>query len=377
MRGLSLRGSCAPIAWRSSSARLASRSARAPRSLTRNPSQQGPFGGGLSGSAGSGLSFCMVSWSHAVAACPVSLCPALTSRDVVATLRAMASNKTPDDATGDGVILARVHVFLAALLAFLGFGHIPDPTVAGMLDELAQWLDGASKIRRDPQGATARIWWEAFKLVNSSIKPDQSEALALAAGQFADAAASEFGKRFLPVADDDHDTLSTADFDTMREELDQADRYRQEICDALDGREGERAFLHPRIIDGLRVENAALLKANQHHASEIETVRIDIAAMKVALADGADSIGKLLSLNSELEKERDELKRVLASAIVPQPKPERVAAGQLWAYVDHVARVQQFDEDAPLVSIDSRRIPSDKMLMDPNWHYIRSERVQP
>lgn len=214
--------------------------------------------------------------------------------------------KRPDDATGDSVILARVHAFLAALLSFLGFRVLPTVTIADMLDELVGWLEMAKAIRRDPQGATARIWWDAFKM---AWNPERGT---IFARNVANESVAEFGKVFLPVAEEDRDTLNTADFDAMRAELDQADRYRGEIVDAIDGRPGERAFMHPRIIDGLRAERDALLKANAHHAFEIALER---------------------AFNKKLKEERDELKTRLAGAIVPLPKPERVEPGQRWAIV--------------------------------------------
>lgn len=219
----------------------------------------------------------------------------------------MSTDKTqterPDDAAGDSVtnteLITRVHAFMCALLAFLGFNALPNETTLDMLDTLTQWLVDAKAVRDGRQGITSRLWWEAFKaawLVQN----------AEAAGRAADAAIAEFGRRFVPVVtEEDRDTLNTGDFDAMRTELDQADRYRGEIVDAIDGRLGERAFMHPRIIDELRAERDALLAANKHHASEIEGVR----------------------------KERDELKAQLAGAIVLLPKPQNVEPGQRWAIV--------------------------------------------
>jgi hypothetical protein len=179
-------------------------------------------------------------------------------------------NSTPDDATGDSVILARVHTFLAALLSFLGFGVLSTSTIADMLDELTGWLEMAKAIQRDPQGATARIWWDAFK---DAWRNDHVEG----AARSADNAIAEFGKRFLPVnAENDRDTLNTADFDAMREELDKQTQIAAE----------------------LRSERDALLEVATHHADEIMAMRAK-----------------------------------LASAIVPLPKPERVEPGQRWAHV--------------------------------------------
>jgi hypothetical protein len=133
----------------------------------------------------------------------------------------------------------------------------------------------------------------------------------------------------------------------MRAELDQADRYRGEICDAIDGRAGERTFLHPRIIDELRAERDALLKANAHRANEIENVRKEYASFREAIygasgvPDGKgydiiqiyrDSTKDALSL-IRVTEERDELKAQFARAIVPLPRPERVEPGQRWAIV--------------------------------------------
>ncbi len=242
-----------------------------------------------------------------------SLCVSRVDKSVRrAHLGAMTNDTKPDDATGDSVTIdefcTRVRTFLCALLTFLGFNALPNETTLDMLNTLTQWLADAKTVRRDPQGATAKIWWDAFKTMWAIPKMSASEA-----GVYADKAANEFGKRFLPVAEEDRDTLNTADFDAMRAELDQADRYRGEICDAIEGRPGERAFMHPRIIDELRAERDALLASNKHHATEIEIVR----------------------------RERDELKAQLAGAIVPLPKPKKIEPGQKWAYVATIEKRQR------------------------------------
>lgn len=248
----------------------------------------------------------------------------------------MTNDKAPDNATGDSVILARVHTFLAALLTFLGFGNVPDMTVAGMLDDLTGWLDMAKAIRRDPQGATARIWWEAFKDAWKSVPSPE-------AGTCADAAVAEFGKRFLPVADDGRDTFDTADFEALRVE-----------CDRLDA---NIAILESRAddlqqnLDSIIAERNALLKTNAHHASEVELLR----------------------------QERDELKTQLAGAIVPLPKPERVAPGQRWLWQTYepkfllpkraVAEQKERNKRGHLSRIGITSNP----LHDDNWIYLGTE----
>lgn len=244
----------------------------------------------------------------------------------------MTDNKTPDDATGDGVILARVHTFLTALLAFLGFGHIPDATVAGMLDELTGWLNMAKAIRRDPQGATARIWWDAFK---EAWKGSHSSK----AAESADVAAAEFGKRFLPIADDGRDTFDTADFEALRVE-----------CDRLDANiallESKNDDLQHNL-DTMAAERSALLKANAHHANEIEALR----------------------------HERDELKAQLAGAIVPLPKPECVEEGQRWAQLGYVFEVLDYGpKERRAYFSDIGDTPNlTHMLTSDNWHYLGTE----
>lgn len=268
----------------------------------------------------------------------------MTSRAVVATFRAMA-NGQPDDATGDGVILARAHTFLAALLAFLGFKNLPTDTVATMLDDLTGWLDMAKAVRRDLQGVVTKFWRDAF--FEAWKAQDAAKA-----SDAADAAVVEFNKRFLPVNADDRDTLDTADFDSLREQLDEADRYKSEICDALDGRDGAKGFYHAQLVEQLRAERDAILRANAHHASEIEQLRNERDALKkvravdlsemATLANALDGVrvainGKSLpdvdvpNAVAVIVQERDALRAQLASAIVPLPKPERVESGQLWS----------------------------------------------
>lgn len=210
----------------------------------------------------------------------------------------MASDKTPDDATGDSVILVRVHAFMVSLLAFLEYSSMPTAAVADMLDTLTDWLASAKAIRRDPQGATARIWWDAYQRAK---KNDPDPAIA---GYEADCDAAEFGKRFLPVAEEDRDTLNTADFDALRIECDRLDAN----IAILDSRADDLQ----QSLDGVVAERDALLKANAHHAIEIALER---------------------AFNKKLKEERDELKTQLAGAIVPLSKPERVEPGQRWAIV--------------------------------------------
>lgn len=227
----------------------------------------------------------------------------------------------PDDVTGDSVTLARVHTFLTALLSFLGFGVLPTATIADMLDELTGWLEMANAIRRDPQGATARIWWDAFK---DAWRNDHVEG----AARSADNAIAEFGKRFLPVnAENDRDTLNTADFDAMRDELDKQTQIAAE----------------------LQSERSALLETNAHHANEIEEVRakmkeylneldwrakhFDGVFARLYNAASCDVGAQIVDVVQSLRDERDELRTKLASAIVPLSKPERVEPGQRWAFV--------------------------------------------
>jgi hypothetical protein len=217
----------------------------------------------------------------------------------------------PDDTTGDSVTLARVHTFLAALLSFLGFGVLPTATIADMLDELTGWLEMAKSIRRDPQGATARIWWDAFK---DAWRNDHVEG----AARSADNAIAEFGKRFLPVnAEDDRDTLNTEDFNAMREELDKQTQIAAELRSERD------VLLKANEVHAR--ENLALHKRSMHTLNEIDAV--------ISNALGLDEDASFNRINAlvGLQKERDELRTKLASAIVPQPKPERVEPGQRYA----------------------------------------------
>ncbi len=226
----------------------------------------------------------------------------------------MTNDTKPDDATGDSVTnaesIARVHAFMCALLTFLGFKVLPVETIVDMLDTLETWLVDAKTIRRDTQGATAKIWWDAFKTMWSIPKMSASEA-----GVYADKAAGEFGKRFLPVAEeDDRDTLNTADFDAMRTELDQADRYRSEICNALDGVEGNRAFVHGKVIDELRAERDTLLKANAHHASELAYIRQtkDGFIERLEKALGVDNGADIIDAIESMEKQNESFARTIA-----------------------------------------------------------------
>lgn len=273
---------------------------------------------------------------------------------------AMPNDTKPDNATYDSVtnaeLIVRVHAFLCALLTFLGFNVLQQSeTISSALDTLEAWLDDAKKIRRDPQGATARIWWEAFKF---AWVDDESET----AGKRADLAVAEFGKRFLPVAEEeDRDTLNTADFDAMRAELDQADRYRSEIGNAIDGIEGDRAFTQSRWIDELRAERDALLKANAHHANEIELLRNDLHG----------SNASVILARSDC----DALKAQLAGAIVPLPKPNMIVAGQRW----HRLHVVDVNEDGDVFTnrvVDPYTARELAMLHNETaWIYLGTDKV--
>lgn len=240
----------------------------------------------------------------------------------------------PEKTSRDAILIARVHTFFASLLGFLGFKVAPDTTVETMLDELLGWFGLAQSVRRDPHGATAKIWWDAF----TRAWDDED---AGKAGVRADAAAAEFGKRFLPVADESRDTYDEQDLAAMRAELDDADKFKAEICAALDGTGTGFVFHWAKAVGELRSERDALLKANEHHAREVENLRIQKAALTAAWTDasanmqsalGCDNDANFLYVAKELRKERDELKSLLFSAIVPLPKPERVESGQRWLF---------------------------------------------
>lgn len=304
---------------------------------------------------------------------------------------AMTNDRAPDDATGDSVInaelIARVHVFMAALLTFLGFNVLPTETAFDMLDTLTQWLADAKKIRRDPQGATARIWWDAFK----DMWRDDEMTASDCAGN-ADAAVAEFGKRFLPVAEEDRDTFDTADFEALRVE-----------CDRLDA---NIAILESRAddlqqnLDSIIAERNALLKTNAHHASEISALRaqheefVDAICAAIGVSrDGGYDIVRICRDNARdarhydeakleiatLRQERDELKAQLASAIVPLPKPERVAPGQRWLWQTYepkfllpkraVAEQKERNKRGHLSRIGITSNP----LHDDNWIYLGTE----
>lgn len=262
---------------------------------------------------------------------------------------ALMQTTRPDDATGDGAkspeTIARVHSFLCALLSFLGFRVLPVETVVDMLDTLETWLVDAKKVRDDRKGVTSKLWWDAFK---EAWKVKDT----IGAGVAADSAINEFGKRFVPIVSEDENDrdTDTGDLDAMRTELDAADRYRNEICDALDGIESNRAFVHGKVIDELRAERDALLKTNAHHANEVERLRGQFVALDkthkafhvshndflraIVRACGKDPMHSegvdVIGLVSDLKQERDALKAQLTGAIVPLPKPDRIAKGQLW-----------------------------------------------
>jgi hypothetical protein len=307
----------------------------------------------------SGLSFCMSPWLHGGARRQRSR-HALTSRCRV-RIFAVMQNPTPDGATGDSVTLTRVHTFLAALLSFLGFGVLPTATIADMLEELTGWLEMAKSIRRDPQGATARIWWDAFKDA-WNVHPTSAAALC------ADDAIAEFGKRFLPInTEEDRDTLNTADFDAMRDELDKQTQIAAE----------------------LRSERDALLKTNAHHASEIESLHAKIKQYSDELdwrakhfdgvftalykAAGCDFGAQIVDVVQLIRDERDELRTKFACAIIPLPKPERVEPGQRWAHITTIrAIVPPNDEHIEFVETDYSPWVGAPIRND-NWYYLGTE----
>lgn len=195
----------------------------------------------------------------------------------------------------------------------------------------------------------------------------------------ADAAAAEFGKRFLPVADESRDTYDEQDIAAMRAEINDADNFKAEICSAIAGTGGEFVFHWARVVDELRSERDALLKANEHHAREVENLRIQKDILTAAWTDasanmqsalGCDNDANFLYVAKELRKERDELKSKLSCAIVPLSKPERVEPGQRWFHVAIVDEV--FADDDKRASFDNSNYtpPVGDMLFNLEWVYV-------
>lgn len=225
---------------------------------------------------------------------------------------------------------------LRLVLSVLGIVGVETLSTHDVMLAIKSWHDMFVLMKRDKDGAYARIWWEALKLVYDPRAPVKD------AAQFADVALNAFASRFPPMLDDDRPTYDDQDFADMRAELE-----RQTIV--AEGLANERDSLIADV-NGLRVSWLQLQKANIGLTDQCDIMKKDndsLLGIKREYDRLCDAIREHLPLLDSLEGDDGTmtpvvvahgariraLEKQLASAIVSLPKPERVEPGQRWAFL--------------------------------------------
>lgn len=254
----------------------------------------------------------------------------------VVTFARMSNTEKPDVATDDsGTVESRLafadkaEFLLVRILAALGYQSdklTPSSLIAG----IAAWLTLFATMKREPGGSYASFWARAFLDVCKDLPVDD-------AAECADKMTAHFAKRFPPMLDDvlldeqERDTQS--DIQVLTAELDK----------------------QVQLVWQLEAEHKALLKANEHHASELAACRIQL---------------------DERTAQRDQLMRDVYGALVPLAKPEHIEAGQRWAFVMHVNDFYD-DESGWRVGFDNSRMtwPVNDLQSNLEWAYLGTDKV--
>ncbi|TXH49789.1 MAG: hypothetical protein E6Q97_21845 [Desulfurellales bacterium] len=166
---------------------------------------------------------------------------------------------------------------LRTILVALGYENVGALRGEDLITSITAWVTLLITMKREPGGSYASFWARAFLDVCKDLPVDD-------AAECADKMTNHFARRYPPMLDDvaiDDDSRDTqSDLQSAMSELDK----------------------QTQLVWQLESELVAIRKLNEHHASELATVRNELAALT-------------------------------SSAIVPLAKPERVEPGQRWAFV--------------------------------------------
>lgn len=207
---------------------------------------------------------------------------------------------------------------LRAILVALGYENAGTLRGEDLIAGITAWVTLLITMKREPGGSYASFWARAFLDAWKDMPSGD-------AAEAATAAVNEFAKRYPPMLDD---AL-----------IDEQERDTQTNIQVLTAELDKQV----QLVWQLEAENKSLLKANEHHASELARIRLefdtfaDNVRKALNVGSGVDLIA-IIEARTRTHREYHELK---ANALVPLAKPERVEPGQRWAFV--MTSVPPFD----------------------------------
>jgi len=238
----------------------------------------------------------------------------------------MSNTEKPDVATVDGsdvdprlAFADKAESLLRRVLIALGYDNADKLTPMDLLTSITAWVSMLYLAKLDAFGRYAHTWWDAFKMFCPVFGPGDSV-------QHATDAMNAFARMFPPTlsANEESERDTINDIAALSEELDK----------------------QTEIVAALVSEREALLRANEHHASELAACRIQL---------------------EERTAQRDQLIRDVYDALVPLVKPERVEPGQMWAHIDEVRKIE-LNGDVNLFA--GNHCKAANMLEHQEWAYM-------
>lgn len=249
----------------------------------------------------------------------------------------MSNTEKTDVATVDGsdvesriAFADKAEKLLRAILVALGYENAGALRGADLIAGITAWVTLLITMKREPGGSYASFWARAFLDVCKDLPVDD-------AAECADNMTNQFARRYPPMLDDvaiDDDSRDTqSDLQSAMAELDK----------------------QTQLVWQLESERNALLRANEHHASELATCRIQL---------------------EERTAQRDQFMRAMDKmdgTLVQVAKPERVEPGQRWAMVCEVAAYQP--NELSVTMTNQEWFGTAAIRGDSNWHYLGTDKV--
>lgn len=244
----------------------------------------------------------------------------------------MSNTEKPDVATVDGndvgsrlAFADKAESLLRRVLVALGYDNADKLTPMDLLTGITAWVSMLQFAKLDTFGRYAQTWWEAFKMFVPVFGPADS-------AQHATDAMNAFARMFPPTlsANEESERDTINDIAALSEELDK----------------------QTEIVAALVSEREAMLRANEHHASELATCRIQL---------------------EERTAQRDQLIRDVYGALVPLAKPASIEPGQRWAMIGTV--IEYGDSETVATMQDGEWFNRNKMLDSAKWLYLGTDKV--
>lgn len=263
---------------------------------------------------------------------------------------------------------------LRSILETLGYSA--PVTTEALLTGITAWLALLQQWAKDPTGTVAAFWAKTFHTAFAASPMASPKTRREDAADEATAAAAEYMRRFPPLVEDAPNRDTVDDIDAMRAELDAQTETSVWAADAARKAEAEQQRLLGELesIGDTLNEAAVALEAaslsdvpdaakriKAEHRTYLDLLgdaaeALDVgplqdipnAAQKLrALADAAEASrdereATIAMLETELVRAKVELAEVKRGVFAPQPRPDRVDAGQRWALLVTAGRCDSF-----------------------------------